>query len=96
MSKKQETSQNANTALLGHSVLDWIGNTNEVVKVPQKANKGHIQASEESPLPEDVEWVRKTYFLRTDHIDQIAEKAFLQKRSQKDILAEALERYLSS
>ena len=79
-----------------NKVLDWIKNTDQkpiemgVKNKPIDATLMKRVVRDEPPLG----WLRKTYIVRESHIDEIARLAFQLKKTQKDILDEALALYL--
>lgn len=89
-------------ALANQNVLDWIqpqateptdkafSATDLPIDLPQAVQEGAF-----SPSTEKIEWVRKTYIMRTDHIERLEHVAFFAKRNLKDVLAEALDQYFS-
>ena len=84
-----------NKALSTHSVLDWIETTNQEPKVPQSENMTSSVASDEQGSEKTEGYTRKTYYFRTDHVEQIAEMAYRNKAYQKDIIEAALELYFA-
>ena len=93
------------------SDLDWISETqppaevkNESppkTKLPKKRTPARQSTSKKTPMtrseaPESPKrYVRKTYYVRPDHIDKIESWAFQQKVKQKDVVEQALEEFFA-
>lgn len=91
--------KNVGGGALSGRALDWIGNeptpaeAPEAPTAPAKRKTARKKAAT-TPKPEPaVEWVRKTYLIRSDHIESINAFAFQTKRKKKDVVEEALTQY---